>query len=186
MNAHSGGNAALTSWPIVQITKLQAAHRQLNAAIRIHFEDGDPVVVSTLAGAAATIFSDLAETRGTRSWDRLAMDANKIDQRTYFKVMREAQNFFKHAERDPDATLNLNPHDVESIMFGAIFTAGPIDGISTSEQVYQLWYVATRADMFPADFQHLGAADELFPGIRDVPVQEQRHRGLLQLHAAHA
>jgi hypothetical protein len=42
-----------------EVDKMHAAHRQLNVAIRLHFEGDDPVAVVTLAGAASVIFSDL-------------------------------------------------------------------------------------------------------------------------------
>lgn len=44
-----------------QITKLDAARRQLRAAVRLLFDGGDPVAVHTLVGAASVIISDLVE-----------------------------------------------------------------------------------------------------------------------------
>ena len=64
-------------WPRIQISKLETARRQLNAAIRSYFLDNDPVPTLTLVGAAYQIVKDLAgaTTKGSFSITakRLAM-----------------------------------------------------------------------------------------------------------------
>ena len=46
-----------------RVDKMHGALRQLNVAIRLHFDADDPVAVLTLAGAASTVFSDLVQLR---------------------------------------------------------------------------------------------------------------------------
>jgi hypothetical protein len=43
----------------IKISKLDAARRQLDTAIRLYFMEGDPVSVHTLAAAAFEILKDL-------------------------------------------------------------------------------------------------------------------------------
>jgi len=45
----------MTIKPKLKISKLDAAKRQLETAIRLYFNEADPVSVHTLAGAAHTI-----------------------------------------------------------------------------------------------------------------------------------
>ena len=46
------------------VSKLDAATRQLHMAIRLYFQDADPLGVHTLAGAAHGILEDLSQKRG--------------------------------------------------------------------------------------------------------------------------
>jgi hypothetical protein len=53
------------------ITKIDAANRQLDLAIRLFFDEADSVVVHTLTGAASCIYSSLIEKISpNKSWDR--------------------------------------------------------------------------------------------------------------------
>jgi hypothetical protein len=129
-----------------ELTKLQAAQRQLNGAIRLLFDDEDPVLVHTIAGAASILFSDLIENAAPhKSWDKQAQDANGLDAAEYFRIMREYQNFLKHAKDDPDAKLVFEPVETEAIIFWAVMNASEIAPMSNEAQVFQLWYVASHS-----------------------------------------
>lgn len=137
---------------VVRVGKLEAARRQLQAAIRLMFEGGDPIVTHTLVGAASIVLSDLVEHRlPHKSWDRFAQEANNLKTKNYFNIMREAQNFLKHARDDPDGTLELNPTDTESLAFfatlnaGELLSHGGLGKLSMEESVFQLWYIACQA-----------------------------------------
>ncbi len=165
-----------------QANKLQAAHRQLNVAVRLHFQEDDPVAVLTLAGAASRIFADLAERKNPEEWwDRKAWEAVGITRRVYFEVMRRGQDFLKHADRDPEATLAWDEADTESIMFFATLNAGPLDGLSPSAHVFQLWYIASNNHLFADDFEPSVGALKYFAGIGTLCKSEQRHLGLRRL-----
>ena len=47
----------------LEITKRDAANRQLNEAIHFFFEQRDPIAIHTLVGSAALILSDLVEAK---------------------------------------------------------------------------------------------------------------------------
>jgi hypothetical protein len=165
-----------------KMNKMQVAHQQLNVAIRLHFLDDDPASVLTLAGAAAGVFRDLVEQKHPgKSWDEKAMQAAGMDRESYFKAMRFGQNFLKHADRDPDDTMEWPASDAESLMFWATLNAGELDGISTSQQVFQLWFFATRSKLFSPDFGPCVTALEYFPGILMMEDHEQRRFGYTKL-----
>lgn len=66
----------------IHLSKIEAAKRQLDRAIRLLFNDCDPVAVHTLVGAASVIISDLVDKQHPdKSWDRFAQEANKITAR---------------------------------------------------------------------------------------------------------
>jgi len=165
-----------------KMSKMQVAHQQLNVAIRLHFLDDDPASVLTLAGAAAGVFRDLVDHKQPgKSWDDKAMQANGMDRASYIKAMRFGQNFLKHADRDPDDTMEWTASDTESLMFWATLNAGELDGISTSQQVFQLWFFATRSKLFSPDFDVCVTALEYFPGILTMADPEQRRFGYNKL-----
>lgn len=41
--------------------------------------------------------------------------AHNLEPRTYFRITREAQNFFKHAKKDADSVLELDAKDREAL-----------------------------------------------------------------------
>jgi len=94
----------------IRLNKIDAARRQLKVAIRLLFDDEDPVAVHTLVGAASVIITDLVEKHHpNESWDKFAQEANKITAREYYQVMRKPQNFLKHARDEHAATFYFDP-----------------------------------------------------------------------------
>jgi hypothetical protein len=81
------------------VTKIQAAERQLTVAIRLFFERRDPIAVHTLAAAARDILVELAKPRGVKSIFQRILPEHR---RELTRAFRVAQNFFKHAGKDPD------------------------------------------------------------------------------------
>lgn len=101
-------------WTDFQVTKLDAARRQLDTSIRLLFEQADAVSVHTLAYAAFGILKGVAEhrkeTRILASAEALAAaekDGN------FWKGFSRAGNFFKHADRDPDGVF-IGAHEEEN------------------------------------------------------------------------
>ncbi len=112
---------------IETITKTEAANRQLNFAIKLFFDHEDPVVIHTLAGAASILYSDLIEKADpNKSWDKYAQMDNALNPSQYFNILREAQNFLKHARIDAHATLRFNSTDTEHLMMMAILNSGEL------------------------------------------------------------
>lgn len=110
------------------ITKLDAAERQLNTAIRLFFENRDHFSSYALTTASREITDDLIEKKSgevyqrelTRLGDptkvRLSFReefCNLIEPEHYkqaLKLLRRWQNFLKHADNDPDSEIDdLSP-----------------------------------------------------------------------------
>lgn len=165
-----------------EVDKMHAAHRQLNVAIRLHFESDDPVAVATLAGAAAMIFADLVQHRcPEKSWDARAQAVVNLAPKEYFGIFRKPQNFLKHAKGDPDDTFRGSIADTEALMMTAVMNAGELDGLSTAASVFQLWYIAKHRDIFSPEFEPAIAAAVLFPGLDQMLAKEQRLLGARRL-----
>lgn len=83
-----------------KVTKLEAGKRQLDAAIRMFFEDEDFLAIHTVSRAAFRILFDITAGGETKA----ALDAHmkKIGQDKFNKIT----NFLKHADRDPDSEID--------------------------------------------------------------------------------
>lgn len=160
------------------ISKLDAAQRQLNAAIQMLFSEADPVATHTLVGAASLLFSDLVEVRAPeKSWDTKAREANALEAKEYFQVMRRYQNFLKHAREDHEAVLDFNPEETESLAFWAVMNASELAPLSVEAQVYQLWYIAARSPDLDPEKPPLRDAIEFLGDLRFLPRVERLMAG---------
>lgn len=97
------------TYETIKISKLDAASRQLDCALDLWFHDKDEVSIHTLASAAYQIVHDINEASGSprdllynKSWLK---DENL---RKVVGKLKMPANFFKHADRDPDPTGNID------------------------------------------------------------------------------
>jgi len=152
------------------VSKLEAAQRQLNLAIRLLFANADAVAVHTLVGAASIVLTDLVERLAPeKSWDKQAQEANELTASQYFQIMRKAQNFFKHAREDHDTTIEFDPNDTESLAFWAVMNASELAPMSIEAQVFQLWYIASHSPIEDVSETPLREAIQLVGDLRAVP-----------------
>ncbi len=105
--------------PTVIITKLDAARRQLETAIRIYFHEGDVVALHTLTGAAHEVLYDLCSKMKIKSFVKDPTFVKPEKKKEYLGMIGRSENFFKHADRDPHAQLNFNPQESEMLLLDA-------------------------------------------------------------------
>lgn len=168
------------------ISKIDAAERQLNTAIRLLFSDSDPVAIHTLVGAASIVFGDLVESGDIGgSWEQFFADDNDLTLPKFLRIARKAQNFFKHAATDPAAELEFDLRDTEVLLFIASLNWGTLirgeSGISEEMSVFQLWFIATWHPEWAENentMQIGRVARNLFPDITSAERSEQLSMGL--------
>jgi hypothetical protein len=138
--------------PGLIISKLDAAKRQLETVIRIYFSNGDPVSIHTLTAAAYNILKDINKKRGGTP---LLLKEQFIGfvKPEYHKLIKEklneAENFFKHADHDHDATLKFNPEQSEFLIYEACTTYSILTGeVPPLLKVYKVWYISHHADLY--------------------------------------
>lgn len=129
---------------IEKVTKVDAARRQLSTAIRLFFERRDTVSIHTLVSAAQGIMHDLLEKQGPGkgSFLKSATIVRPEKRAEYFKLITDAQNFFKHADREPaDAVLEFYP---EPIAFSILDVVDMLQRYTGHHQadaiVFLLWF----------------------------------------------
>lgn len=124
----------------IRLTKIEAAERQLNAAIDIFFSDGDLVPAWTLAAAAYNVIKNLKEHQGSRDMMlkhqmAAALDAN----------LNRYENFLKHADRDPNEVLEFNPRgQIELLLLDASLGFHSLtERMSPQMLLAQMWFFGT-------------------------------------------
>lgn len=124
-----------------EITKVEAAERQLNTAIRLFFQREEMVAVHTLASAATQVLTDVASARGIKNALRKSNVIRPEMKKEFIKLMNEPQNFFKHADKDPDGILKFYP---ESTMYhiyeGVVMHNTLTKGFSPETHVFANWF----------------------------------------------
>ena len=122
----------------VSITKLSAAQRQIDAAIRILFSGEDPLAVHTVVGAAHSIVLDLAGKRNVTPYtesigqaimtlyrqrfdeaipnDKLRHWVARFEEKHFRPYWNRPANFLKHADRDPGEVLDQDSLQTDTLL----------------------------------------------------------------------
>jgi hypothetical protein len=165
----------------MQITKFEAARRQLVTSIRLFFEDADSISVYTLAHAAWEVLDSLCKHQGKDRFREMMADANNLTEDEIRRIAAHGKNFFKHADRKPEDVLenfddSLNDHVLISATmdFGTLASTKPME-----VQLYPIWYFAAHPEKIVLpdfkDIQELGA--EMFPGLAGFDRLHQKRAG---------
>lgn len=126
----------------VIVSKIEAAERQLSEAIKLFFEERDPVAIHALASGAGQIAADLARKQGLNAPLRDTEYLSGKQKKWWIQVIKSAENFFKHAERDSDEVFHL-PTDITRLFLAeAIAMLEAVGSAGTVEmEIYQVWFV---------------------------------------------
>lgn len=103
------------------LDKLEAAKRQIEAAINLWFHGGDPIAIHTLTSACHRIVLDLCDHRKISPSFIFHTKLVKPELiKEYKRLIRKAETFFKHAKDDPHDTLKFNPAATEIYLLDAV------------------------------------------------------------------
>jgi hypothetical protein len=147
----------------ITISKLDAAERQINTAVRLYFNDGDPVSIHTLSAAAFEILKDL-DKKGPKTgtfYELVDQYVRPEERDTVMKTVKQAQNFFKHADQDPDATLDFILAEPEMFLLAACDKFRELSGTITAEiATFLTWWSIQNPGLLSPE------ATKLFSTIR--------------------
>jgi hypothetical protein len=143
----------MNEYPTYNVSKVDAASRQLDTAIRLWFEGGDQVSIHTLACSAHQILSDLHRRRGGK--DPIAdTDLIRDEYRSqYLKLMKKEFNFFKHADNDPHEVLSFKP-DVTLffLVIGCHLMRQVGQRLSDTQQTLGHYMAVTKPELMKEEF----------------------------------
>jgi hypothetical protein len=175
----------------LRLTKIDVAEAHLITAVRAHFRGEHPASVYLLAASAREILTTLGEKTGRRTMLAGIAETTGTPLKKLIGIAGEFANFFKHADRDPTASLEtFTEQDTEMVLYIACHDFFRVaNGQPIELQVYEAWYFATafpRVSAAPLRGQpHVRRCIKLFPGIRAAATKaEQQRIGLTQLEKA--
>lgn len=158
-----------TSRRVVPITKMEAAERQLVEAVRMFFGERDEVSVHTLAGASVTILGDLAK---HLKIPNALLDGPKFrpgGKDKFIKAIKAPQNFFKHADKDPNGSFDFRPASTPFRILEGVFLHRSLTHRQFVPElfVFQTWFMAAYPELFAPEVQE--AAEAMRPDPEDKP-----------------
>jgi hypothetical protein len=103
----------------LRVTKLECARSQLETAIRLYFEDRDPISIHTLTSAAYDVLHDIGRPRGLEPIFKGARFLPPEEREAYKDLLNRPRNFFKHADLDPQVRLKFEPEVTTFLLFDA-------------------------------------------------------------------
>lgn len=143
------------------VNKIDAVKRQLETAIQLFFYEADPVSIHTLAAASYNLLRDLIKRHGGSPMfvKEQLIETVKPQYKTMIRNrLNEAENFFKHADRDADSHAELNVALTELLLYEGCLKYREI----TSEMppvffAFISWYMLSRAFLFnlPPDIEEM-------------------------------
>lgn len=162
------------------ITKLDAAHRQIDVAIRLFMANGDIVAIHTLACAAREIYEKHCRLAGIeRFYDHIAVTHPDKTEKEIFSALNHARNFFKHPDPEGklDATIEFSDRENKLTLFLATYDCAALltDQTPAIVQAYNIWFMATEPDF--ADGDCAKGLKALYPNIETLSDEQQRAVG---------
>jgi hypothetical protein len=160
----------------VKVSKTDAAKRQLETAVRLWFYSGEPVSIHTLTAAAHQVLHDLGKAQGIRSILRELPEKVRPEfQKKLRELLSRYENFFKHAERDPNALLDFNPEATECYLLDAVCTYESItQEVTPILSAFKTWMFMHNPDLLNEPYRQalLQKLNEGGPDLRDIPKEE--------------
>jgi hypothetical protein len=146
---------------VTNITKLEAAERQLRRAIRLFFERGDVLAVHTVTAAAFQLFADVGKLSGVISRFRSKELIRPEEMKKWSAALNATQNFLKHADRDADAVHPYVEEGTTLLLYETVELAERVAPTKSPERLaFQLWFVFSYPEMVdPAILARLRAAN---------------------------
>lgn len=136
----------------IQISKIDAARRQILTAIRLYFNNADIVSTHTLAAVAYNITKNICDSNDQLPESFTAQITDYIKpkyKKLFWRKMNETANFFKHADRDPKDVHEFYPEQSENLLFLAIYQYLSLTQDNCPEiRLFSTWYMIHHPKSF--------------------------------------
>ena len=138
------------------LSRRQIAERELDSAIRLLFRFNDSISAYVLAWAAYEIVGAVSRSRGIESVEQEFERSIPASELKDWRIQRRLHyNFFKHADRDPEAAISHIPIEMVEVQ---IFIAnldyqGAFRTLSPIQSLYMSWFTATYPEFTRPEFE---------------------------------
>ena len=136
------------------INKLEVARRQIAESIRLFFEERDLVAIHTLIASAHQVLFDVGKFNNVTSSVKSTTGLRKKEVQELLKAINYPYNFFKHADKDPEDNINIEPLErltSDFIMDSIIMLQRLSNDIPNEAKVFWSWFVTK----YPQEFDNL-------------------------------
>lgn len=106
----------------IELDKLAVAREQLDAAIELFFASDNLIAVHTLTAAAYNVLRDLALKQGSEFpfiKTGFLATLKSSEKKAALAYLNAPENFFKHADKDPNGILQFDPRLTELMLLDA-------------------------------------------------------------------
>ena len=127
------------------IDKQEVVRRQVREAVRLFFEERDPIVIHTLVASAHQILFDLGAPKDIASVVKNTEALRGAELQSFLRPINYPYNFFKHADKDADAKINVGPLErfTQDFIMDAVVMLQRLCGVIPLEaKVYWTWFVS--------------------------------------------
>jgi hypothetical protein len=151
-----------------KVMRLDAVRCQIDSAIKAYFLWDDLVSALTLAGAAERVLSDLqpqdgivgVDARSIRSMANLHIRTEH--QKEAATLFRADYDFFRHADRKPQAEYELNEMTVDFFLYASIGAFEFLKQEKTAAmKTFTWWFMAKYPDWMKRDSPHLEVVEQI-------------------------
>lgn len=125
----------------IQLTKIEAARRQIDTAIQLYFTDGDSVSALALTFAASDVLRNIADAGKQKTIYGDFIDHLKPALRQEFlDLLRKPQVFIKHADQNPADIISFYPRAYEiPLLIDCELYAELTENPTILMEMYSLW-----------------------------------------------
>jgi hypothetical protein len=127
---------------MIPLTKREAAIRQLDAAIKLFFGEGDMIAVHTLVGASLQVMLGLGHPQGIQSCIRSSDYIYEDRLKYWISALNRTQNFLKHADKDRDEVLQYSEESTILLIMEAVILAETLSlhQGSKAQLTFKAWF----------------------------------------------
>jgi hypothetical protein len=143
----------------MEISKLEAAKRQLDCAIRLYLNDDDLSSVITLSRASFRLLWDIYPTVANDGFEK---PLSKLIERIGWNKFNAITNFLKHADKDPETQMEPDAvHARTGIGFAIILYSRATDSYSPEMKAWETLMTLAEPDIWDShpDPDHEGYED---------------------------
>lgn len=132
----------------IVVDKLDAACRQLEAAVTMFFYEWDVISQHTVISAAHGILHSLSEQQGIKGSIKDSPLVRPESRKEFIKAVNLPQNFFKHADLDSGSKLVFRYNVSHFYLFDAIRLFVLLRGSATYKmKVFLMWFQLRYPDL---------------------------------------
>lgn len=142
----------------INISKLEAAKRQLETAIKLYFENEDPVSIHTLVCASYNVLMDIGGKQSIKPIikSEILTIVKPEKRKMYLGIINNAENFFKHGCRDPNKAIEFNHNIIVFLMFDACTMYNKLSSEDTFlTKVLKAWFIYNNVDIIEGEYENI-------------------------------